>query len=183
MLLPGIDSLNHGRGERVTWLVEGGPTLLKISVESESRVRRGGEVLNNYGLKSNGELILGYGFSIADNPEDVVVIKVRGGTRHEIGRREMARGLAAAASEVRAMVEEDGEEWEVLEAMTEALEQRLNDCQRINAMVDNYIKGKFISFRGSDVIIADTIRSAGYHSCDAGCYKIVAPTNRVVQLG
>jgi len=146
VLLPGIDCLNHRRGERVTWRVDGPHDGMVICVETESRVRQGGEVLNNYGLKSNGELILGYGFSIADNPEDVLVIKVRGGGRHEIGRDVSAGGgLANVLDELREIIQgNEGEEWEVLESMMDTFEERLLGCQRLNEnkMVDDYIKGQ-----------------------------------------
>ncbi|OBZ74325.1 hypothetical protein A0H81_05302 [Grifola frondosa] len=34
------------------------------------------ELFNNYGPKPNAELILGYGFSLPDNPDDTIVLKI-----------------------------------------------------------------------------------------------------------
>jgi hypothetical protein len=36
----------------------------------------GSQLYNNYGPKSNEELLLGYGFAIEDNPDDVVALKL-----------------------------------------------------------------------------------------------------------
>lgn len=38
----------------------------------------GSELLNNYGPKPNSELILGYGFSIPQNPDDTIVLSIGG---------------------------------------------------------------------------------------------------------
>ncbi|CAA7260100.1 unnamed protein product [Cyclocybe aegerita] len=73
--VPGVDSLNHARGQPVSWLVT---RTASIS---------GQELFNNYGLKPNSELILGYGFSLPHNPDDTIVLKVGGiEGRWEIGR-------------------------------------------------------------------------------------------------
>jgi hypothetical protein len=39
-------------------------------------VREGEQVFNNYGPKSNEELLLGYGFTLPHNPDDVVALKL-----------------------------------------------------------------------------------------------------------
>jgi hypothetical protein len=39
-------------------------------------VRAGEQVFNNYGPKSNEELLLGYGFTLSPNPDDVVALKL-----------------------------------------------------------------------------------------------------------
>ena len=49
-----------------------------ISLVIETATPCGGELLNNYGPKPNAELILGYGFSLPDNPDDTIVLKIGG---------------------------------------------------------------------------------------------------------
>ncbi|TFK92891.1 SET domain-containing protein [Polyporus arcularius HHB13444] len=79
VLLPGIDSLNHARGHPVSWVVStadvSGPS---IALVIHSPTPSGSELLNNYGPKPNSEFILGYGFSLPNNPDDTIVLKIGG---------------------------------------------------------------------------------------------------------
>lgn len=96
ILIPGVDALNHARGHPVSWLVTfpddndstGGSPPPIISLVIHSPGVHGQELFNNYGPKPNSELILGYGFSIAHNPDDTIVLKIGGigGNKWEIGR-------------------------------------------------------------------------------------------------
>jgi hypothetical protein len=65
VLLPLVDSLNHDHQAKMTWLgdVNKGATL-----RSELAIVPGSEIFNNYGPKSNEELLLGYGFCLPNNP-------------------------------------------------------------------------------------------------------------------
>lgn len=100
VLLPGIDALNHARGQAITWAVtfpETNDTSQepKISLVLHTATTKGDELFNNYGPKPNSELILGYGFSIPHNPDDTIVLKIGGsfgdGKKWEIGRE--AKGV------------------------------------------------------------------------------------------
>lgn len=102
-LWPLLDLLNHRRGAKITWLTSSSTTASssilssadapivpvqksnddtnKKSVPGVSFIinesyKAGEEVFNNYGPKSNAEWLLGYGFTIPNNPDDVVIIKV-----------------------------------------------------------------------------------------------------------
>ncbi|KAG8897407.1 hypothetical protein FRB99_008167 [Tulasnella sp. 403] len=99
VLLPIVDSLNHARGQPVTWLVEDSPAdstetstrddSLRISVVCGTDVPAGCEVFNNYGAKPNSELILGYGFALENNPDDTIVLQLSGSPKKwEVGRKE-----------------------------------------------------------------------------------------------
>ncbi|PKI84747.1 hypothetical protein MVES1_001151 [Malassezia vespertilionis] len=72
VLIPGLDSFNHGRGVPVTWEKNDGITLLL-----RSSIPANAQVLNNYGAKSNEELLAAYGFVQADGPDDVLVLALR----------------------------------------------------------------------------------------------------------
>ncbi|CAG8465955.1 17519_t:CDS:2 [Acaulospora colombiana] len=72
-LFPLADSLNHRPRQRITWKVQGRSALHLIT---EDGIEAGEQVFNNYGTKSNEELLIGYGFCIPDNPDDWVAIKV-----------------------------------------------------------------------------------------------------------
>ncbi|KIM46435.1 hypothetical protein M413DRAFT_24163 [Hebeloma cylindrosporum] len=108
ILIPGVDALNHARGHPVSWLVtfpddkgstDGSPPPI-ISLVIHSSGVRGQELFNNYGPKPNSELILGYGFSIAHNPDDTIVLKIGGigGNKWEIGRN--AQGVDGLWKEI-----------------------------------------------------------------------------------
>lgn len=95
VLLPGVDALNHARGQPVSWVItypDTNNTSLEpiISLVLHTNTPKGDELFNNYGLKPNSELILGYGFSIPHNPDDTIVLKIAGsiedGKTWEIGR-------------------------------------------------------------------------------------------------
>lgn len=93
ILLPGVDSLNHARAHPVSWVVQYPPSTnsepsIELHVHSITSV--GVEVFNNYGPKPNAELLLGYGFTLQNNPDDTIVLKVGGssaeGRKWEVGR-------------------------------------------------------------------------------------------------
>ncbi|KJA29790.1 hypothetical protein HYPSUDRAFT_126849 [Hypholoma sublateritium FD-334 SS-4] len=98
ILIPGVDALNHERGQPVSWSVtipdakhqdSQKPT---ISLTIHRPTAEGEELFNNYGPKPNSELILGYGFSIPNNPDDTIVLKIGGmegseAKKWEIGRK------------------------------------------------------------------------------------------------
>ncbi|KAF9266338.1 SET domain-containing protein [Marasmius fiardii PR-910] len=107
ILLPGIDSINHARGKPVSWVVtypddDSSPASPMISLKIHYSVSAGDEILNNYGAKPNSELVLGYGFSISENPDDTILLKVGGGgadtKRWEVGRQ--ARGADGLWAEI-----------------------------------------------------------------------------------
>ncbi|ESK96869.1 lysine methyltransferase [Moniliophthora roreri MCA 2997] len=170
VLLPGIDSLNHGRGKAVSWTVSY-PTqeVLEKTVEEPCislivhyPVLAGGEVLNNYGAKPNSELILGYGFSLSENPEDTILLKVGGSAsdtkRWEIGRS--ARGMDGLWAEILSLAaqrpdptyEDQLDASGILSDMVEALINRLPPGKRdfdpskvrpdVVKMYQDYIEGQ-----------------------------------------
>lgn len=74
ILIPGFDTLNHRRGEPVTWSFE-------TTDEACFTIHRGygpeEQVFNNYGAKSNEELLMTYGFVEPGGPDDVLVLSLR----------------------------------------------------------------------------------------------------------
>lgn len=94
ILVPGVDSLNHARAHPVSCLVtpgneaSSGVERLQVTLVHHPAVAQGQELFNNYGPKPNAELILGYGFSLPNNPDDSIVLKLGGikGQKWEIGR-------------------------------------------------------------------------------------------------
>ncbi|KAJ2684657.1 hypothetical protein H4R19_006868, partial [Coemansia spiralis] len=64
VLLPLLDMMNHRPLTRVTWVVGDD----SVAFAAGATLAEGDEVLNNYGAKSNEELLLGYGFCAAGNP-------------------------------------------------------------------------------------------------------------------
>ena len=113
VLLPGIDALNHARAKSVSWVVSypevsnTGIDSATISLVLHTPTPQGEELLNNYGPKPNSEFILGYGFSLPNNVDDTIVLKVGGidGKRWEVGRS--ARGIDGLWSEILASIKGD----------------------------------------------------------------------------
>lgn len=72
MLLPLIDLLNHNPKSNVSWLVD----EKYFSFKSDS-ASPDSELFNNYGMKGNEELLLGYGFCIENNSADSAALKLQ----------------------------------------------------------------------------------------------------------
>ena len=153
VLLPGVDSLNHARGQAVTWNVAYPPSETHqtestrqypaVSLILHNPADAGSELYNNYGPKPNSEFILGYGFSLPENPDDTIVLKISGITKKwEIGRD--ARGAEQMFNDMNVFhsalnSEEQSEErdleiacstFRTLSMMSEQLLQRLLQADR-----------------------------------------------------
>ncbi|WVR05731.1 hypothetical protein IAU60_002756 [Kwoniella sp. DSM 27419] len=81
VLLPGVDIFNHTRGQPILWLssltaTTGDSTLPTISLVSTTSTEAGVQLYNNYGAKPNEELLLGYGFVLPSNPDDIVNLRL-----------------------------------------------------------------------------------------------------------
>ncbi|KAF9152542.1 hypothetical protein BG015_005099 [Linnemannia schmuckeri] len=70
VLIPLADSLNHKSRHKITWI----KTAEGLQMSSAT-TNKGDQVFNNYGPKSNEELLIGYGFCIEDNADDIVTLK------------------------------------------------------------------------------------------------------------
>lgn len=77
-LFPVLDILNHHHDSHVDWSFDPGRFTVSIS----DAVPPGEELYNNYGPKSNDELLLGYGFVIPDNPNDKVLLVLKAPPEH-----------------------------------------------------------------------------------------------------
>ena len=89
ILLPGIDMLNHARGQPVTWGISRSAINIPAQVSSQTDslelhvtltlnapASADSELFNNYGLKPNSSFILGYGFALENNPDDTIILKI-----------------------------------------------------------------------------------------------------------
>jgi hypothetical protein len=179
ILVPLLDSLNHSRATPVSWSVNRSPnripeTVLKqvgrepsLSLVSHLPIKKGEEVFNNYGPKSNDELLIGYGFVIKNNPEDTMLLKLPGDERrfrigrnatgevtnvwNEIGRR-LQESFASDGDDLDiVMAELELEVAQVLPEMLHGLKNKLPrlDSQQttdtvkndIKKMIQEYVKG------------------------------------------
>ncbi|KAK5174229.1 uncharacterized protein LTR77_001309 [Saxophila tyrrhenica] len=78
VLFPGLDAANHSHESRVDWTFDLGVFTIKLAGAGEREgVAAGSEVFNNYGAKSNGELLIGYGFCTAQNENDIVSMTLK----------------------------------------------------------------------------------------------------------
>ena len=73
VLFPGLDAVNHNHEARVDWAFDPG----RFSMSVHDGVEDGAEVFNNYGPKSNDQLLMGYGFCIPNNPHDKVMLTLK----------------------------------------------------------------------------------------------------------
>lgn len=68
VLIPGLDMLNHSESAKVDWEFGSDGSIIK----TEEVIEAGKEIFNNYGPKSNAELIIGYGFCKSDTGGDTI---------------------------------------------------------------------------------------------------------------
>lgn len=73
VLFPVIDIPNHSNDARVDWAFDPG----RFSITIKDGLPASSEVFNNYGPKSNDELLLGYGFCTVNNPNDKVLLTLK----------------------------------------------------------------------------------------------------------
>lgn len=111
VLLPGVDILNHARGRPVTWISYTKPqaAIERVAIVPHLPTPAGQEIFNNYGPKPNAELILGYGFTLPNNPDDTIILKLGGieGRKWSVGRN--ARGVEGLWKEILTAVGGNGE--------------------------------------------------------------------------
>lgn len=74
VLIPGFDILNHRRGEPVTWSFDS-PDKAVFTIRQDYGPNE--QIFNNYGAKSNEELLMTYGFVEPGGPDDVLVLALR----------------------------------------------------------------------------------------------------------
>ncbi|KAK5823467.1 hypothetical protein F5H01DRAFT_334533 [Linnemannia elongata] len=96
VLIPLADSLNHKSRHKATWI----KTTEGLQMSSAA-IKKGDQVLNNYGPKSNEELLVGYGFCIEQNADDIVTLKTNFSRDPEQERKtEILRYLGVTADAV-----------------------------------------------------------------------------------
>lgn len=171
VLIPGLDLLNHKRGQAVSWIVSCQDTSTSdtISLVAHPKPEPDSEtashlveVFNNYGPKSNDELILGYGFSIQDNPDDTITLQIGGSPTSQkwvVGRN--AQHVDGLWSDIQSRIangqnehafEDDLDTAAVLSDMVQAKldgMKTLADVRRsdqirpsVRAMLEHYITGR-----------------------------------------
>jgi hypothetical protein len=187
ILLPGIDALNHGRGQPVSWIVsyDANETEIilqapNISLVLHSSTSRGEELLNNYGPKPNSELILGYGFSLPQNPDDTIVLKIGGldGKKWEIGRS--ANGVEGLWNEIVGSIHEQHNSSpnyenhldaasalvEMVEALLDRLPSNTDEPQgvdirpEVSLMLHHYVEGVSAPSSGKILVLKYLTRPA-----------------------
>jgi hypothetical protein len=75
ILFPVVDILNHSVTAKVEWDFQPHKSFTLKCLEGE-RFQPGQELFNNYAPKQNDELLLGYGFCLAENPIEQFALKL-----------------------------------------------------------------------------------------------------------
>lgn len=76
-MVPLLDILNHRDGQPVTVRIRGG----MLEFVCEGVLTKGEQIWNNYGSKSNEELLVCYGFAVENNPADCVALPLAPSSR------------------------------------------------------------------------------------------------------
>lgn len=174
--------MNHARGHPVSWVVSNTPPSAThdqaplISLVLHKPTSQGEELFNNYGPKPNSELILGYGFSLPNNPDDTIVLKIGGlpeqpQRKWEVGRD--ARGaepvweavLSAVCEDPEdVMVEDELQAASMLGEMAQNLFERLPEARtdglrpEVATMLKDYLDGRINKF---SLLVSNTKSNIG----------------------
>jgi hypothetical protein len=112
-MLPVLDILNHQTRTPVSWIRhkdrvafvtgvgEGGEGSSSAAPSAAPTIPAGAEITNNYGAKSNEELLLAFGFVLEPNPYDTFSLAVHGlhgGGAQPQGEEAQASSAASAAA-------------------------------------------------------------------------------------
>ena len=89
VLIPGLDMLNHSENAKVDWEFGSDGSIIK----TEEMIEAGEEIFNNYGPKSNAELIIGYGFCKSDTSGDTIDLGFNATTSKTIRSKREQRGM------------------------------------------------------------------------------------------
>ncbi|CCE82460.1 Piso0_002187 [Millerozyma farinosa CBS 7064] len=77
MLLPIVDLLNHDVKSEVEWsATKDANSIVNFLFRSYS-AQDGQQLFNNYGMKGNEELLMGYGFCLEDNAADTCALRIK----------------------------------------------------------------------------------------------------------
>jgi hypothetical protein len=91
VLLPFFDLLNHGKGTEIEWRGDG----KSVAFAAGAAIAPNSEIFNNYGSKSNDELLLAHGFALENNEHDRFALKMTvasGDGRRTLGPFYLRRG-------------------------------------------------------------------------------------------
>ncbi|CAI6320889.1 unnamed protein product [Periconia digitata] len=75
ILFPVLDILNHSTDAKINWAFD--DKCFTLALENPASVLPKSQIFNNYAPKQNGELLMGYGFCIPENPIEQFAIKMR----------------------------------------------------------------------------------------------------------
>jgi hypothetical protein len=74
-MLPGLDLMNHSNDANMEWDVDANDGTIRF--RTLKQIKKGEECFNNYGPKSNTSLLFMHGFSLRNNPNDVVELSLK----------------------------------------------------------------------------------------------------------
>lgn len=158
MLFPVIDSLNHRRALPISWLVHSSQNERALALVVHSPIEKGEEAFNNYGPKPNSELILVYGFSLAENPDDTIVLKIGGGHSATTGKKwEVGRDANGIEEVYAAILEEMSSGGQIetrIEDESTALQLQYDAASMLQSMLEQMLL-KFTTLSNLDLLHND----------------------------
>ena len=159
MLLPIVDLLNHGNRTKVEWSTDKTGSFCYTNLQND--IPEGAEIFNNYGAKSNEELLYGYGFTVEDNEFDTVLLVLK--LDDQMFRREIYKkvpfkipiledytsyAFETKNSEYDSITDKDG--WRPISKYSEGIAyviNKINTLECVNQLLDIF---SFISRRDSN---------------------------------
>ncbi|WFD41830.1 hypothetical protein MPSI1_000466 [Malassezia psittaci] len=135
VLIPGLDCLNHRRGEPVDWYFSDECACFS----RRSHLESASQIFNNYGAKSNEELLLLYGFVEPNGPDDMLTITLRNTNADYTKQFYWYKSSAAPPAEMISFLESQVAEPKVDRADIASLLRQAEACEAMEEFFDTSI--------------------------------------------
>ena len=144
VLIPGLDLLNHARAHPVTWSTDG----THVHMSTHYPISQGSQVYNNYGPKSNQELLASYGFTLPGSQDDFLSLKLSGSDQTHHWRLDHPAAPESLIADIAAQLppkKEDESDLEhrgsVLETLEVLLVQKRKALRASDALIEQALDG------------------------------------------
>ena len=164
VLLPFFDLLNHGKGTEIEWRGDG----TSVAFAAGAAIAPNSEIFNNYGSKSDDELLVAHGFALENNEHDRFALKMTvasGDGRRTLGPFYLRRGGDFPRALWRALADPTGDP-----ASSDSDSPPEIDAEAVEVLLAT-LERKLAPFKRSEIADAKAALGAG-RSASVAFYRI-----------
>eukprot|EP00301_Raphidiophrys_heterophryoidea_P002780 c11288_g1_i1.p1 GENE.c11288_g1_i1~~c11288_g1_i1.p1 ORF type:complete len:522 (-),score=145.23 c11288_g1_i1:598-2163(-) len=163
-IVPFADMLNHNPRAKIAWKFD--HTVNVFRMYTEEPYKKGDQVYNNYGPRSNRRLLLDFGFTIDDNPYDFVEVPAPLSTGNSIQKTQILedRGLDAGKRTFSVRLGEVPEELMFAARVARATSEEVEDYARHLQAMPSSADGRLVPNFNSSISLRDEIAALSWLS-------------------